>query len=251
MESSSATSKNVQDQDPEEMEEKLKKLEEIFSCLPPDLIRRVLNHDDISGNVEIASQRLQEFQDLENSLDMLKNPAATPLIGTGEATNSRGADQPINFRGKNRIGRFAKKQKEVGDLRRCSSDNIRVENRGGYQGNRGQNAMQTGENPNRHDQGNRRRPRDSGNKGRGPGGMVHVQSLSTAESAGQSSVTGANVKEQSRFERNQLLVCGLSTLTTEDGLANFIEAMSGEEVKEVTLRNNKALITMVNDIAGN
>ena len=61
---------------------------------------------------------------------------------------------------------------------------------------------------------------------------------------------GSNANEQSQFERNKLLVCGLSESTTEDGVVNFIEAMSGEEVKEVTLRNNKALITMANDIAG-
>jgi len=31
---------------------------------------------------------------------------------------------------------------------------------------------------------------------------------------------------------------------------NFIEAMSGEEVTEVKLTNDKALITMANDITG-
>ena len=227
------------------MEQKLKKLEEIYSCLPPVLIERILYRDDVNGNIEIASRRLQEFQEF-------KNLAATPLIGTGEGTISRRADQPKNFRGKKRAGsRFAKEQESVRDFRRRSFDDIRVENRGSYQANRGQNTRQTGENPNRQDQGNRGRPWHSGNKGRGPGGMVRAQSLSSAESAGQSAVTGANVKKQSRFERNQLLVCGLSASTTKDGLMNFIEAMSGEEVKEVMLSNNKALITMANDIAGN
>lgn len=250
MESSSATSKNIQDKDHKEMEEKLKK-QEIFSCLPPNLIKRVQNRDDVMRNVEIARQQLQKLQDLKHPLDVFKNLAATPLIGTGEVTNSRGADELKNFRGKKWTGRFAKEQEEVRDLKRCSFEDIWVENRGGCQGNRGQNAMQTGENPNRQDQGNHARSQDSGNKGRGPGGMVRAQSLSTAENAGQSAVTGANVKEQSRFERNQLLVCGLSALTTEDGLVNFIEALSSEEVNEVTLRNNKALITIANEIAGN
>ena len=223
MELSSATGKNVQDKHRGEMEEKLKKLEEIYSCLPPVLIRRVLTRDNVNGNVEIASRLLQEFLDFENPLDTFKNPAAAPLIGTGEGTNSR----------------------------RRSLDDVEVGNTGGYQGNRGQHARQTRENPNRRDQGHRGRSRDSGNKGRGLGGMIRVQGLSNVETAGQSAVTGANVKEQSGFEGNQLLVCGLSASTTEDVVVNFIEAMSGEEVKEVTLRSNKALITMANDVAGN
>lgn len=413
---SSAASKNVQEEDPEEMEEKLKKLEEIFSCLPPVLIKRILNRDDVNGDVEKASQRLQEFQDMENPLDIFKNPvAAKPPTGTGEETSSRGAEQPKYSRGKKKRGRFGsdnempKEQgevKDVRDLRRGSFDDNRVENRGGYQINRGQNVRQRGgfrgrprgvprggprggfaqsqsvnqglrdndmglsqgwgfsgdeafqpqrghgnrggrghppkpkpkskgrgyrgrdsnfqtpgggfqhgdqysygdyqpqftqrqrypergagqqnhrgrevrernsatlfpsdfadsnpvrrsarddsllgpfggDDPNRRGQGNRGRPRDSGN--RGQRGMRRAQSLSSVESGDQSAGTGANAKGQSRFQRNQLLVCGLSASTTEDGVVNFIEAMSGEDVKEVMLRNDKALITMANDMAG-
>ena len=54
----------------------------------------------------------------------------------------------------------------------------------------------------------------------------------------------------SLFQRNQLFVSGLSALTTEDCLMNFIEAMSGGEVEDVILRDDKALITMANDITG-
>ena len=68
------------------------------------------------------------------------------------------------------------------------------------------------------------------------------------ESGDQSACTGAKRKDQIRFEQNQLLVCGLSTLTTKDGLVNFIEAMSDGEVKDVMRTNDKALITMANDI---
>ena len=105
---------------------------------------------------------------------------------------------------------------------------------------------------NRRGQGNRGRPRNSGNRGRGRGGMRKAQSLSSVTEIGDQNTgqAGSNANEQSQFERNKLLVCGLSESTTEDGVVNFIEAMSGEEVKEVTLRNNKALITMANDIAG-
>ncbi|XP_020630978.1 poly [ADP-ribose] polymerase 14-like [Orbicella faveolata] len=413
---SSVTSKNVQDEDPEEMEEKLKKLEEIFSCLPPVLIRRVLNGDDVKGNVAIASQRLQEFQDMENPQDIFKSPPTVkPLTGTVEETSSRGTDQPRNFRGKKRRNRIRsdndmpKEHEEIQDLRRDSFDDTRAENRGGYQGNRGQNAKQRGgykgrprgaprggsrggfaqgqsdyqgfrdndvglsqgcgfggddifqpqrghgnrggrghppkpkpknrgrgyrgrgsnyqtpgesfqhgdqfcygdsqpqfnqrqhyperggasqqnqrrrevrgrtaaplqpsdftdgnavkrsanndsllgpfggDDPNRRGQGNRGRPRNNGNRGRGRGGMRRAQSLSSVTESGDqnSGQAGSNVKEQSRFERNQLLVCGLSGSTTEECVTNFIEVMSGEEVKEVTLRNDKALVTMANDI---
>lgn len=109
-----------------------------------------------------------------------------------------------------------------------------------------------GDDPNRRGQGNRGRPRNNGNRGRGQGGMRRAQSLSSATESGDqnSGQAGSNVKEQSRFERNQLLVCGLSGSTTEECVTNFIEVMSGEEVKEVTLRNDKALVTMANDITG-
>lgn len=109
-----------------------------------------------------------------------------------------------------------------------------------------------GDDPNRRGHENRGRPRNSGNKGRGRGGMKRAQSLSSVTEIGDQTTgqAGSNTNEQSQFERNKLLVCGLSESTTEDGVVNFIEAMSGEEVKEVTLRNNKALITMATDIAG-
>ena len=59
------------------------------------------------------------------------------------------------------------------------------------------------------------------------------------------------MEEKSRFERNKLVVCGLSESTTNDAVVNFIEAMSGEEVKEVVkLRNGNARVTMVDDITG-
>jgi len=82
--------------------------------------------------------------------------------------------------------------------------------------------------------------------------MRRAQSLSSVtESADRNSdQAGSNVKEQSRFERNQLLVCGLSGSTTEECVTNFIEVMSNEDVNKVTLRNGKALVTMAKDITG-
>ena len=66
---------------------------------------------------------------------------------------------------------------------------------------------------------------------------------------GQSSGTGENTEERSGFEQCKLRIRGLNESTTEDALTNFIEAMSGEEVKEVQkLRNGNAIVTMVNDI---
>ena len=444
--------KNVQDEeDPEELEEKSKKLEEVFSCLPPVLIKRILRRDDVRGDIDKASQRLQEFQDMENPLDIFKNPVpAKPptekLKGRiddsqvdgpgiqggdrrGEQKSSRGAESK-NFRGKkkrrsfgneNEVNREQGEFKDTRDTRRNSFDNNKVDQRGGYQAHRGQNTRQSGggrsrprggprgaprggfvqgqgdyqgfsdnnmgmpvplmsqewgfgedntfqplrghgsrggrghppkPNPkpknrsrgyrgrgnnvqrqgqyqppggfheedqscgydqyqytqrqrypergrgqqnqgqreargrnappvflgdlasgnvkarracddsdlgpfggvdsNRRGQGNRGRPRDSGrNSGRGQTGMRRAQSLSNVVSGDQSAADGENVEEQSRFERNKLLVCGLSKSTTDDAVVNFIEAMSGEEVKEVVkLRNGNALVTMVDDITG-
>ena len=109
-----------------------------------------------------------------------------------------------------------------------------------------------GDDPNRRGQGNRGKPRNSGNGGRDRGGRRRAQSLSNVtESSDQNSGQAkSNIKEQSRFERNQLLVCGLSGSTTEECVTNFIEVMSGDEVMKVTLRNHKALVTMANNITG-
>ena len=79
--------------------------------------------------------------------------------------------------------------------------------------------------------------------------MRHAQSSSSVVGCDQGSGTGEYKEERSRFERNKLRIRGLSDLTTDDTLTYFIEAVSGEEVKEVLkLRNGKAIVTMVNDI---
>ena len=58
--------------------------------------------------------------------------------------------------------------------------------------------------------------------------------------------------DQSQFERNKILIRGLSEKTSRDGLVNFIEAKSGgEEVKDVQLlKSGKALVTMADEIKG-
>ena len=102
---------------------------------------------------------------------------------------------------------------------------------------------------NRLEQANRGRPRDSCNRGRGQRGMRHAQSLSSVVGRDQSSGTGENTEERYGMERRKLRIRGLSESTTDDALTNFIEAISGEEVKEVQrLRNGNAIVTMVNDI---
>lgn len=102
--------------------------------------------------------------------------------------------------------------------------------------------------PTSRDQGNRGRPGASGNRGRGQRGMTRAQSLSSVE-VDRGGVTRENEEDESRFEKNKLLVCGLSGSTTDDGVLNFIEAMSGEEVKEVAmLGKGKALVTMAEHI---
>ena len=67
-----------------------------------------------------------------------------------------------------------------------------------------------------------------------------------------SSVVEKGPIDQSQFERNKILIRGLSEKTCPDGLVNFIEARSGgKEVKDVQmLKNGKALVTMANEIKG-
>ena len=60
-----------------------------------------------------------------------------------------------------------------------------------------------------------------------------------------------NQGDEEPFEHNKLAVSGLNASTTDEGVLNFIEAMSGEEVEEVSmLGNGKALITMAQPITG-
>ena len=62
---SSAVNKNEkekqeeEEEDPEEFERKSKQLQEAFSSLPSVLIKRILRRDDVKGNIEKASTRLQ------------------------------------------------------------------------------------------------------------------------------------------------------------------------------------------------
>ena len=105
--------------------------------------------------------------------------------------------------------------------------------------------------PKRRGHGNRRRSRDGGNIGLGQRGIRIAQSLSSlADSGDQNACQADKAKEQSRFQQDQLLVSGLNALTTEDCLVNFIEVISDGEVEDVMMRNDKALITMADDIRG-
>ena len=53
------------------------------------------------------------------------------------------------------------------------------------------------------------------------------------------------LQDQDRFESNMLCVLDISQRTTAEGLTNFIEAKSGEEVVDVTIfPNGKALVTL-------
>ena len=64
----------------------------------------------------------------------------------------------------------------------------------------------------------------------------------------QDSHTNDNTGGDAKFEPKKLLICGLSESTTQDGVLNFIEAMSGEEVETVEMSKGKALVSMTKDI---
>ena len=102
-----------------------------------------------------------------------------------------------------------------------------------------------GTDPNRLDRWNQGRYGDN-NRGRGHRGMRQAQGLSS-KIVNQGTLTGGN-EEDSNFEPNRLLVCGLSESTTHDGVLNFIEVISGEEVQKVQISKGKALVTMTKDI---
>ena len=76
--------------------------------------------------------------------------------------------------------------------------------------------------------------------------------LLTTSAQRMSSVVEEEPADQSQFERNKILIRGLSEKTFPDGLVNFIEARSGgKEVKDVQmLKNGKALVTMADEIKG-
>ena len=76
--------------------------------------------------------------------------------------------------------------------------------------------------------------------------------LLTTSAQRMSSVVEEGPADQSQFERNKILIRGLSEKTCADGLVNFIEVRcAGKEVKDVQmLKNGKALVTMADEIKG-
>ena len=160
-----------EEEDPEEFERKSKQLQEIFSCLPPVLIKRILRRDDVKGNIEKASEKLQEFQDMENPADLFKNPAeGKPLIKKPEGKfenpqthgpikqawmaedkSSGGPEQESN-RGKKKRRKPRKKNQTQGqhgdaerqDERRNSCDSDKSDQNEGSQACRGNNPRQRG-----------------------------------------------------------------------------------------------------------
>ena len=330
-----ASSREIEEEDPEKLEEKLKTLEEVFSCVPRVLIKRVLCRDDVNGDLNLASQRLQEFQYMENPLDLFKTPTSNPPTAWGpppvwpesenkgsEKCESQGSqkrrrrggfvqehedfqefidDIPHGFsmddymfqsqRGRgNWRGRWNQPKpqpKPKGRGRRGRGENSFVSDsvfqgqpqvsqrgRGRGQFRRGQGGGGQGPDwrrersvsladeiyydeldlsgregiyPTRRDQGNRGRSGPNINRGRGQLGLRRAQSLSSGMDV-QDSHTNDNTGGDAKFEPKKLLICELSESTTQDGVLNFIEAMSGEEVDTVEMSKGKALVTMTEDI---
>ena len=86
----------------------------------------------------------------------------------------------------------------------------------------------------------------------GDGGNREADQDGIRRAHSTSSVVEKGPTDQSQFERNKILIRGLSEKTCPDGLVNFIEARSGgKEVKDVQmLKNGKALVTMADEIKG-
>ena len=75
--------KTEEEENLENMEKKLKTLEELFSSVPTVLIKRVLSRDDVKEDLNKARQTLQEFQGMENSQDLIKPPTNNQPIAWG------------------------------------------------------------------------------------------------------------------------------------------------------------------------
>ena len=60
------------------LEEKVKKFQEEFKSLPKLLIKKTVCGDDVNGDLVKASQRLQEFTQIDNS--SLKSPMAAKHV---------------------------------------------------------------------------------------------------------------------------------------------------------------------------
>ena len=75
--------KTEEEENLENMEKKLKTLEELFSSVPTVLIKRVLSRHDVKGDLNKARQTLQEFQGMENSQDLIKPPTNNQPIAWG------------------------------------------------------------------------------------------------------------------------------------------------------------------------
>ena len=147
-----------EEEDPEEFERKSKQLQEVFSSLPPLLIKRILRRDDVKGNIEKASKRLQESQDMENPAALFKNP-----------TEGR----PLTTKPEGKFERKPRKQNQTQvqhgdaerqDERRNIGDSVESDQNEGNQTCRGHNSRQRGKargGPQRGPRG-RTQKRDSG-----------------------------------------------------------------------------------------
>ena len=107
-EEDTASSRKTEEEDPEKLEEKLKTLEDVFSCVPRVLIKRVLCRDDVNGDLNLASQRLQEFQDMENPRDLFKTPTSNPPTAWGRPESENKGSEKCEPQGSQ------KKKKEKG-----------------------------------------------------------------------------------------------------------------------------------------
>ena len=68
-----ASSANV---DVQELEEKLKQLQEEFSSMPKVLLKKTLCDDDVNCDLVKARQRLQEFKQIDNPFLKITSPFA-------------------------------------------------------------------------------------------------------------------------------------------------------------------------------
>ena len=77
------------------------------------------------------------------------------------------------------------------------------------------------------------------------GRMGRAQSFAAFEQ-----LMASHQSHEEEFEPNMLCVRGLSERTTDEGLTNFIEAKSGDEVLEVVMFGNGKALVFLKSLTG-
>ena len=222
---------------------------------------RPSSSESLSSSERLSSSQVLSPPDRLPSFQML--PSSDSLSCESFPRERRRSD----YTGDNQFCGRKEAWEEKGDMNRMTTDLRRIDERsprGGNDRGRGKRSMTHTQSSVESDAGvNVSKKSDSKCEARGetPDKMAADRGKNRGKSRGQGSdrgrgrgkvtrvESGAHVPGRSaacsEFEPNKLLVRGLCDRTTTDGLLNFVEAMTKDEVQEtVMLEEGKALVTL-------